>query len=243
MSDLHRRRELALIHVAKKQLALADESYRAILRRLAGVESAALLDDASRERVLAHFKALGWVYKPAKRAGPSTGSGRRQADGGQARKIRALWLALYHLGEVQDPAESAIAAFVRRQTSLEALQWLTPSEANRVIEALKSWCARAGFDEGKPYAAADVERWRKGNGRETPPGLAAKCNLIEAQWAKLIALGAMRTGANAKLETWLRRYGVAATWFLEPEDADRAIEALGAWIRKVKSKRADDQGA
>ena len=41
------RNKLALIHIVKKELALSDEEYRAILRREAGVDSAKDLTDES----------------------------------------------------------------------------------------------------------------------------------------------------------------------------------------------------
>jgi phage gp16-like protein len=47
-------KKLALIHIVKKELALSDEEYRAILRREAGVDSAKDLTDKS-FRQLMHF--------------------------------------------------------------------------------------------------------------------------------------------------------------------------------------------
>jgi hypothetical protein len=47
-------KKLALIHIVKKELALSDEEYRAILRREAGVDSAKDLTDES-FRKLMHF--------------------------------------------------------------------------------------------------------------------------------------------------------------------------------------------
>ena len=42
------------------------------------------------------------------------------------------------------PAQNAevLAAFVKRQTGRDALQWLTAREASNVIEELKKWLAR-----------------------------------------------------------------------------------------------------
>lgn len=214
-----RRRELGLIHMAKANLALADDSYRAILARVAGVGSAADLDASGRARVIAHFKSLGW--NPAKRRKAARAAGRARADSGLVRKIRALWLSLWQLGALADPGEAALAAFVKRQTKVDAPDWLTAAQCNAVIEALKSWCAREGFSV--PDAGTGGER----------------AALIDAQWEKLIALGAFKTGAWAKLETWLRkRFKVAHQGYLDPAQQDRAIEMLGAWVRKAKAEKA-----
>lgn len=54
-----RNRELAGIHVlARKQLRLDEDTYRALLQRVAGVASAADLDRAGRHRVLDELRRL-----------------------------------------------------------------------------------------------------------------------------------------------------------------------------------------
>lgn len=130
-----RRRELAQIHVAKTQLAMSDDAYRAMLWAVARVKSAADLDWTGRKRVLDHLKHCG--FKPAKAAGA-----RAQARDDQSRKIRALWLDLAQAGAVRDPSEAALASFVRRHTGADALQWLSVAQASRIIEHLKKWRAR-----------------------------------------------------------------------------------------------------
>jgi hypothetical protein len=51
---------LAKIHIAKKALALADDDYRAILKRLAGVESAKNLTLDDLLPLQREFRRLGW---------------------------------------------------------------------------------------------------------------------------------------------------------------------------------------
>lgn len=65
--DSTRTRELAMIHVAKKQLGLDDETYRAMLWTVARVRSSAALDFAGRKNVLDHMKARGFKSAPGKR--------------------------------------------------------------------------------------------------------------------------------------------------------------------------------
>lgn len=59
-----RRRDLATIHLAKKQLAMADDSYRDMLWTCGRVRSSADLDHAGRQRVIDHLKACGFVARP-----------------------------------------------------------------------------------------------------------------------------------------------------------------------------------
>jgi phage gp16-like protein len=235
-ADAQRRSELGAIHIAKKQLALADESYRALVWRFSGAksDSAAELSTVQRRELLDHFRGLGFERKPKRQ--PARAGSRPLAHNPLASKIRALWLSLYHLGEVESPKEEAIAAYVTRMTGVEALQWIDLDKADQVIRSLRAWCARIGFHQPDAERVRNVNAWRARNGLSTEPyGYVAKLNLIDAQWKRLIARGAFRTGASARLDSWLiREAGVSADFFLAPADADRCVERLGAWIRKLK---------
>jgi len=134
----NRNRELAQIHIAKKDLGLDDETYRAMLWTVARVNSSADLDFHARKRVLQHLKARGWTNKPARKANAS----RPLASDPQSRLIRHLWLELHAAGAVNDPSEQALASYVRKRTQVEALQWLKSTQASQVIEELKQWLIR-----------------------------------------------------------------------------------------------------
>lgn len=59
-----RRRDLAAIHAAKRDLDMTDDAYRDILWSVARVRSSADLDQAGRSKVLDHFRACGWKPVP-----------------------------------------------------------------------------------------------------------------------------------------------------------------------------------
>lgn len=134
-ADAIRKRELGLIHLAKAQLGLSREDYAHVLREVTGQTSAADLDAAGREKLLKHFKTKGFVLKPTGKAMQT----RTLAQDAQSRKVRAMWLMLHTLGQVQDPSEAALLAFVKRMTKVDALQW---AKHHAVIEALKAWAMR-----------------------------------------------------------------------------------------------------
>ncbi len=131
---------LAKIHIAKKELALDEATYRAILSRVTGCDSAKGLAVGKLISVLDEFKRLGWAPPSRGRAGD-----RRMGDGIQEAKIRALWLALWNLGAVEDPSEAALGAYVKRIGGVDAPRFLRPAGARRVIETLKQWGARGGI--------------------------------------------------------------------------------------------------
>lgn len=127
-----RRALLAKVHLAAKDLALAEDSYRAILLRVGGAASAAGIDDAGLARVIDEFQRLGW--KGARRAF-------KPSSKPHVRMIWRLWSELAP-GEVRNAAQG-LRGFCRRVTGVEDPEWLTPAQANAVIEALKARLARA----------------------------------------------------------------------------------------------------
>jgi phage gp16-like protein len=129
-----RRRELAMIHIAKDQLGMADEAYRAILWTIARVDSAADLDWAGRKQLLDHLKKCGFKPTAPRRAG----DGDLPQDE-QSKMIRALWLELHQAGVVRDPSERALNHWVKRMTGVERLAWCRPPQRASLIEMLKKW--------------------------------------------------------------------------------------------------------
>ena len=141
-----RRTELAKIHMAAERLGMdtRDESdaseYRSMLWSISRAHSAAALDWRGRKLVLDYLnnllKARGIKLTSNKQTRPL-------AADPQSKKIRAIWLEMHQLGIVNNPAESALCAFVKRETGVAALQWLKPAQASQVIERLKQWKQRA----------------------------------------------------------------------------------------------------
>ena len=132
-----RNAEIAQIHIAKSQLGLDDDTYRAILWTVGRVRSAKDLDWTGRKALLDHFKAKGWkpaAPKKAKVAGP--------VSTGQPGLVRRLWDDLHQQGKVNDPSDLALCAWLKRNKLPERLEWLSGEQINRVIESLKRWCDR-----------------------------------------------------------------------------------------------------
>ena len=97
-------RTIAAMHVAKKQLGLDDDSYRDALRQAVGKGSASEMTEAERQRVMEHFRSLG--FKAASKGG------RKPLEGKFAAKLQALWIAGWNLGLVRDRDDRALIAFV-----------------------------------------------------------------------------------------------------------------------------------
>lgn len=161
---------LAKLHIAKKELGLDDPTYRTILQRLTGQESAKGLSEVQIGVVLDELKAKGWTPKASPRAGPK-GPSTRAADHPVAKKARALWISLWDLGEVRDPSEAALEAFARRQLGCERMQWSDQGLSYKLIEALKAWGGRAGWKYPANSSLSTI-----------------KSRLLSAQYRRLIQL-------------------------------------------------------
>ena len=132
-----RQRDLAKIHIAKKQLGLDDDTYRAMLERVAGVGSAADLDAAGRRKVLTHLRKAGFratsrrsAYRAPKKPMPrQKGNMVRLASGAQHEKIAALARL------IEWRTENGLARWLFKRYSIQRVK--TAQEAFKVIEGLK----------------------------------------------------------------------------------------------------------
>lgn len=131
-----RRGLIAKIHIAKADLGLDETAYRLLLNRH-GADSASVMRVDQLESVLQELQAKGWKPTPPRKAGK-----RKQADGAEVKLIRALWLTLHEIGEVNNPSETALAAYAKRIAGVDDLHWADPARRYRIIETLKKWAAR-----------------------------------------------------------------------------------------------------
>jgi hypothetical protein len=143
-------------------------------------------------------------------------------------KVRALWWTLYWLGEVDQPNDQALVAFVRRQTGLDDLRFVDHRNAPPVIEAQKAWAARAGV------------RWPTAARRAADDAVAERQAVMDAIWLRLIdaraVVGSLPDAyvySALKLATTDRRRWTA-------RELDEAIKLLGKRLRRAKLK-ADDR--
>lgn len=137
---------IAAIHVAKKHLGLDDDTYRAKLRNIVGKSSTKDMTEEERQKVLLAFRNDG--FKPAANR---RRDGRAKLSGPYAGKLQALWIAGWNLGVFRERDDAALVAFVKRQTGLDAVQFLRfADDARKAIEAIKAILAREGGVDWKP---------------------------------------------------------------------------------------------
>lgn len=120
--------KLAQIHIARQQLGLSDDEYRAILARTAGVSSAKQLTNRNVGNVLHEFRRLGFVPKPAKKAG-------RKAPKPPATRLRIMNKVEALLAEAGRPWGYA-DGMARHMFRVERVDWLDDDQLQRLMQAL-----------------------------------------------------------------------------------------------------------
>ncbi|TGG92513.1 regulatory protein GemA [Natronospirillum operosum] len=125
-----RRRELAQIHLAAKQLGMDEDTYRGMLERVAGVRSAALLTVAGRQQVLDHLRSAGFKAKPRKRVAQHPGTPHNLSRVEQLQKIEAQLAEMKLSWAYAD-------AIAKRQAGVEKVAWVRqPKHLSAIIAAL-----------------------------------------------------------------------------------------------------------
>jgi len=123
VSDDTRKTDLAKIHIARQQLCLDDESYRAMLWTIARVESAKDLDAAGRRAVLDHLRSRG--FKPRKKARTTPSYSRKAL----VKKIQALMLS-------HGFSDDYIDGMARKMFQVDRYEWCEPGQLWRLVAAL-----------------------------------------------------------------------------------------------------------
>jgi len=131
----HRRRaELAKIHIGAKELGMDDDTYRGMLRAVAGVDSARDLSADGRRRVLAMMRVRGFEPRsPRQGRTPSVGEDRRLLMG----KIEALLADAGRPWDYLTGKGSKGWSMLQRITGKERLEFCSGQDLHKLVAALE----------------------------------------------------------------------------------------------------------
>lgn len=127
---------IAIINIAKGQLGMAEDDYRAMLVRVAGAASLRKMSDRQKIAVLDEMKRLGFRVKAGGKQLPASHKP-------YIRKIHALWKNCHRLGVIQDGSREGLRSFCHRFVATgNASVAVDPDlldyeQAAPIIEALK----------------------------------------------------------------------------------------------------------
>lgn len=131
--------QLSKIHIAKKDLGLDEDTYRALLARVAGVRSAKDLNARQMGAVLRELERLGWTAKPTSTAGrkaPTPTADRQKLIG----KIEAFLAEAKRSWAYAD-------GMALRMFKIERVEWLDTGQLHRLAAALTYDARRHGRPE------------------------------------------------------------------------------------------------
>jgi len=139
------RKRIALIHIVKKELGIADEDYRCILRRIAGVDSSKDLDEAKFRRLMSFFVRSDYY--------------RVNTFGMTLKQKLFIKIIARQLGWDPDHLRNFIRKYYRR----DGVDFLTRKEASNLIESLKAIRTHelgTGWAPGSQNSAREYSRRR-----------------------------------------------------------------------------------
>ncbi|ARE40891.1 hypothetical protein RGUI_2750 [Rhodovulum sp. P5] len=132
----------AVINIAKGQLGLDEDTYRALLARVTGKDSLRAMTDAEHRAVIAEMKRLGFRLRSGGKSIPPSVKP-------YIRLLHALWKSCHRLGAIEDGSRPALRAFCKRFVAYGVddvavdPDLLSYDQAHPIIEALKKMEARA----------------------------------------------------------------------------------------------------
>ncbi|EHS8055139.1 regulatory protein GemA [Salmonella enterica subsp. enterica] len=138
---MSRAKLIQLIHVARREAGLDDETYQAKLAAATGKKTCRDMTLPELETALQAFRDSGFKRKTQR-----SSSRTRSAIVG---KIRAVWGEMHAAGFIQCGSDAALNQYVARQTTRQnggggvaRADWLTDALATPVLESLKQWHRR-----------------------------------------------------------------------------------------------------
>ncbi|WP_020185924.1 regulatory protein GemA [Methylopila sp. 73B] len=138
--------QIKKIHALSRNAGLDEDTRRDLMEREVGVRSTKDMTAAQAIRVIDRLKVIaGDRAKPATRKPAASGKGALALEGPFVAVIRALWISGHALGVIENPSDTAMVAFVERQTGIQNMAWVRdPRDGRKAIEGMKAWLARAG---------------------------------------------------------------------------------------------------
>ncbi|GAA1820322.1 gp16 family protein [Nocardioides hankookensis] len=136
---------IQIIHIAKGQLALDDDTYRSLLVTVVpGKSSCREMTIIELQNVIQALEGKGFKSKPVRRS-----KRRMSAPSDVSLKIRAIWKTMFKEGFIRDGSDIALDRFVQRQTRIRnggagvsSLEWLRGDAEANFLESLKQWHIR-----------------------------------------------------------------------------------------------------
>lgn len=133
-STPERNRLLARIHALSKNLLLEEDEYRALVVKVTGKESAALLDMRELGTLAAYLQKLWNRQRRPQRSYTFTP---------QEKLIWSLWQQLADAGKIKNRKMAGLMGYVKAHIArVDHISWLNGAQQDMLIEQLKKFLQR-----------------------------------------------------------------------------------------------------
>ncbi len=145
MGKIDRSKIIQLIHIAKSQIGLSDEDYRAVLESsTAKKTSCSEMTLFELNEVLKAMKKLGFKVKKLETREEEIGW---DASKAQMDYIKGMWERV-----ARDKSDRALYKFIKRITGADHPRFMTAKDSQKVIIALRKMMADAGLNPDRKEA-------------------------------------------------------------------------------------------
>lgn len=144
MGKIDRSKIIQLIHIAKSQIGLSDEDYRAVLESTAKKTSCSEMTLFELNEVLKAMKKLGFKVKKLETREEEIGW---DASKAQMDYIKGMWELV-----ARDKSDRALYKFIKRITGADHPRFMTTKDSQKVIIALRKMMADAGLNPDRKEA-------------------------------------------------------------------------------------------
>ncbi|MDE0714096.1 MAG: regulatory protein GemA [Gammaproteobacteria bacterium] len=226
------------IFAACRRSGFDEELRHQVQLRVTGKRSITEMDANDMRKLLAHLNGarkkgeagLEWMYGPGSTPPPPEPAPLPDPrpdllpESPLTGKLRALWRSAYWLGVVRDQGDAALASWICRQTGYGAAKWITPKDADRLVEALKGWMERDGGVDWSPHPRP------VGRPKRIPAA-----RIMEALWRKLHEAGEVGNPHTTYLREWVFRTRQAPGDYtdLHLNVQNQLVRELGRWYRRT----------
>lgn len=135
---LDRSKLIQLIHIAKAQVGLSEEDYRAVLESTAKKSSCSDMTLFELDEVLRAMKKLGFRFKKLETKEIELGWDTKKE---QMDYIKGMWGLV-----ARDKSDRALYKFIKRITGADHPRFMGKKDAQKVIIALRKMMADAGYN-------------------------------------------------------------------------------------------------
>ena len=138
MGKINRSKIIQLIHIAKSQIGLSDEDYRAVLESTTKKTSCSDMSLFELNEVLKAMKKLGFKVKKLETKDKEIGwdASKEQMD-----YIKGMWELV-----ARDKSDRALYKFIKRITGADHPRFMRSVDSQKVIVALRKMMVSAGLN-------------------------------------------------------------------------------------------------